>query len=82
MYCILDACEPGTWSLTGVPPCVECDVGFYESNYGSTVCKQCPGNRITLMEKSDNVSFCVGKDLEISDIYCIDFLCFFYVLLR
>ncbi|CAG2241794.1 unnamed protein product [Mytilus edulis] len=58
-----DACEPGTWSLTGVPPCVECDVGFYESNYGSTVCKQCPGNRITLMEKSDNVSFCVDYDV-------------------
>ncbi|CAG2206584.1 unnamed protein product [Mytilus edulis] len=31
-----DACEPGTWSLTGIPPCVECDVGYYESDYGST----------------------------------------------
>ncbi|XP_076073438.1 uncharacterized protein LOC143045037 isoform X3 [Mytilus galloprovincialis] len=58
-----DACEPGTWSLNGIPPCVECDVGYYESNYGSTVCKQCPGNRITLMEKSDNVSNCVDYDV-------------------
>ncbi|XP_052070045.1 sushi, von Willebrand factor type A, EGF and pentraxin domain-containing protein 1-like isoform X2 [Mytilus californianus] len=58
-----DACKPGTWSLTGVPPCVECDVGYYESNYGSTVCKQCPGNYITLMEKSDNVSYCVDYDV-------------------
>ncbi|CAG2192208.1 unnamed protein product [Mytilus edulis] len=58
-----DACEPGTWSLTGIPPCVECDVGYYESDYGSTVCKQCPGNRITLMEKSYNVSNCVDYDV-------------------
>lgn len=58
-----DACEPGTWSLTGIPPCVECDVGYYETDYGSTVCKQCPGNRITLMEKSDNVSNCVDYDI-------------------
>ncbi|XP_063444324.1 sushi, von Willebrand factor type A, EGF and pentraxin domain-containing protein 1-like [Mytilus trossulus] len=62
-----DACEPGTWSMTGIPPCVECDVGYFESNYGSTVCQQCPGNRITLMERNDNVSNCVDYDVVFSN---------------
>ncbi|XP_076112267.1 uncharacterized protein LOC143080345 [Mytilus galloprovincialis] len=58
-----EACVPGTWSTTGLPPCIECDIGYYEESYGSVSCSKCPGNKITLMERRSNVSECIDFDI-------------------
>lgn len=57
----VESCVPGTWSTTGLPPCIKCDIGYYEESYGSVSCSKCPGNKITLMERRSNVSECFGK---------------------
>lgn len=54
---------PGTWSTTGLPPCIECDIGYYEESYGSVSCSKCPGNKMTLLECRSDVSECFGKKL-------------------
>ena len=58
-----DACSPGSWSNTGLPPCVECDIGYYEDTYGSTGCSKCPGNKITVTESSTTISKCIDYDI-------------------
>jgi hypothetical protein len=63
LFLISDACSPGSWSNTGLPPCVECDIGYYEDAYGSTGCSKCPGNKITVTESSTTISKCIGKKL-------------------
>ena len=62
-FLISDACSPGSWSNTGLPPCVECDIGYYEDTYGSTGCSKCPGNLITVTESSTTISKCIGEKL-------------------
>ena len=63
LFLISDACSPGSWSNTGLPHCVECDIGYYEDAYGSTGCSKCPGNKITVTESSTTISKCIGKKL-------------------
>ena len=60
-FFLIDACVPGTWSTTGLPPCIDCDVGFYETSYGSISCQKCSGNSLTIKEGSTRSSDCYGK---------------------
>lgn len=54
-------CPPGTFENDrGSTRCESCPFGTYMSNEGEDVgCTQCPNERITLQERSTNVSSCV-----------------------
>ncbi|XP_067122803.1 uncharacterized protein [Centruroides vittatus] len=41
-------CPPGTYSETGLDPCIPCPTNFYQTEEGQTSCKQCEQNERTL----------------------------------
>ncbi|XP_062573264.1 uncharacterized protein LOC134235178, partial [Saccostrea cucullata] len=62
-----DACEPGSFSSDGTPPCSLCPVGTYSSIFGATVCISCPYSLSTENEGADDVSQCKEFDLWLSE---------------
>ncbi|XP_062600629.1 sushi, von Willebrand factor type A, EGF and pentraxin domain-containing protein 1-like, partial [Saccostrea cucullata] len=42
-----DTCRPGTFSKTGLIPCVRCPYNHYQDQKGATSCSQCPKGKIT-----------------------------------
>ncbi|XP_069110342.1 uncharacterized protein [Argopecten irradians] len=60
------ACSPGTYSISGLPPCSLCDVGSYTDTYGSTECSSCPGSRTTVHEGETSEASCADFDLVIT----------------
>ncbi|XP_069124618.1 sushi, von Willebrand factor type A, EGF and pentraxin domain-containing protein 1-like [Argopecten irradians] len=61
------ACSPGTYSISGLPPCSLCDVGSYTDRYGSTECSSCPGSRTTIHEGETSETSCADFDLVFSN---------------
>ena len=52
------ACQPGSWSTTGVTPCALADVGFYVDTVGATAQTPCPLGTSTVGAGSDSVADC------------------------
>ncbi|XP_069125648.1 sushi, von Willebrand factor type A, EGF and pentraxin domain-containing protein 1-like [Argopecten irradians] len=61
------ACSPGTYSISGLPPCSLCDVGSYTDTYGSTECSSCPVSRTTIHEGETSEASCEDFDLVITN---------------
>ncbi|XP_060077180.1 sushi, von Willebrand factor type A, EGF and pentraxin domain-containing protein 1-like [Ylistrum balloti] len=61
------ACPPGSSSPSSLPPCTPCDIGYYQSEYGATVCSACPGNKITKNDNSSSETDCVEFDVYFPD---------------
>eukprot|EP00056_Hartaetosiga_gracilis_P013779 m.231170 g.231170 ORF g.231170 m.231170 type:complete len:2548 (-) comp13897_c1_seq1:104-7747(-) len=50
-------CPPGSVNeVTGAPPCVMCDVGFYSAS--PTLCSRCPQNTTTIVKGSPDADSC------------------------
>ncbi|CAL4065422.1 unnamed protein product, partial [Meganyctiphanes norvegica] len=56
------ACQPGNVSETGVDPCFECPVGFFQDKSGQTKCFRCPDNAATADTGSTSIVQCEGVD--------------------
>ena len=54
-------CMPGTYSRTGLRPCVACQKGTYQPSYGRTTCTSCPPGVTTATTGSANFSQCQTK---------------------
>ena len=54
-------CRAGTFSPTGLEPCMKCEKGFYQEEDGQTVCKRCIEGRTTSSEGSNSSAECGGK---------------------
>lgn len=54
----LALCRAGTFSPTGLEPCMKCEKGFYQEEDGQTVCKRCIEGRTTSSEGSDSSAEC------------------------
>ncbi|XP_062616948.1 sushi, von Willebrand factor type A, EGF and pentraxin domain-containing protein 1-like isoform X2 [Saccostrea cucullata] len=58
-----DTCGPGTFSKTGLIPCVRCLYNHYQDQKGATSCSQCPKGKITTSVGSADIASC--KDMDI-----------------
>lgn len=55
-------------SGVAMEPCITCDIGFYQPNYGQTQCLPCPSNTTTEKRGSTDVGHCLPfYDKEIDD---------------
>ena len=54
-------CVPGTYSRTGLRPCVPCQRGTYQPSYGRTTCLSCPPGVTTVTTGSANFSHCQSR---------------------
>ena len=54
-------CAPGTYSQTGVEPCLPCARGTYQSAKKQTSCLRCDGSKSTYGEGASSTSQCVGE---------------------
>lgn len=52
------ACQPGSWSTTGVAPCTSADVGYYVDSVGATSETPCPLGETTAGTGSTSESAC------------------------
>ncbi|XP_043472287.1 sushi, von Willebrand factor type A, EGF and pentraxin domain-containing protein 1-like isoform X2 [Leptopilina heterotoma] len=58
-------CQPGYYShrkkykKLGLAPCTSCEIGFFQSNYGQSVCKKCPENFTTVHRGSKSQDSCM-----------------------
>ncbi|CAG2221269.1 unnamed protein product [Mytilus edulis] len=71
-----EACVPGTWSTTGLPPCIECDIGYYEESYGSVSCSKCPREQNYFIGKkniSHKKQFYINNNSKTKIILFVDF---------
>ena len=62
-YCAISlsiGCLPGYYELYDY--CEECEIGFYQDDYGGRVCTECPLGYVTAQTGSTSVSACTGKD--------------------
>ncbi|XP_067134813.1 sushi, von Willebrand factor type A, EGF and pentraxin domain-containing protein 1-like [Centruroides vittatus] len=57
-----EKCMPGSYSETGLEPCIPCDLGYYQDEHGQTFCIMCPENLTTTDIKSDSESDCLDYD--------------------
>ncbi|KAF7987305.1 hypothetical protein HCN44_003067 [Aphidius gifuensis] len=62
-------CAPGTYSDTGLAPCVVCPKNFYQAQHGATTCIECPTNMFT--DKSNSA----GRE-ECKLVQCGDSACY------
>ncbi|BFZ15841.1 hypothetical protein BsWGS_18880 [Bradybaena similaris] len=56
-----ELCEPGTCSPSGQKPCMVCQIGTFQPNYGSTSCLSCGGGLKTRMAGSTGFKDCITK---------------------
>ncbi|XP_072028969.1 uncharacterized protein [Amphiura filiformis] len=54
-----EQCLPGSWSSTGLTPCMECEVNSYQTESGQTECTSCPDNTGTIETGANSPSQCV-----------------------
>lgn len=54
-------CAPGTYSTTGVEPCLPCAKGYYQSSVKQTSCLLCGGGMSTYGVGASSLSQCIGK---------------------
>ena len=58
---VLALCGPGSYSDTTMIPCISCETGTYQPEYGSTQCDQCPDGTWTTIAGVENASNCICK---------------------
>lgn len=56
-----ELCEPGTCSPSGQKPCMVCQIGTFQPNYGSTSCLLCGAGLKTRMAGSTGFKDCITK---------------------
>ena len=66
---ILDICQSGHFSSTGLEPCSKCDKGTYQSATWSLSCDQCPDGQSTAGIGSTDAEACAGSWTD-SYIFC------------
>ena len=54
-------CQPGTYSKSGVEPCLPCPKGTYQPLVGGDKCSQCPGLTTTAGLGTISSANCFGK---------------------
>lgn len=59
-------CKPGSYSPTGLEPCIPCDKGYYQGMEGQRVCLECGANQTTANEGSNSSMQCGGILLSFS----------------
>lgn len=57
-----EQCIPGSYSETGLQPCIPCDLGYFQAEYGKTSCVMCLGNLTTIDIASDSETSCIEYD--------------------
>ena len=57
---MLVQCAPGTYSDTGVEPCLPCPAGTYQTELGQTSCLPCPGQESTHGTGASSLDYCTG----------------------
>lgn len=55
------ACAAGTYSQTGVEPCLPCPKGYYQPGVKQTSCLLCGGSKSTYGAGASSFSQCIGK---------------------
>ena len=55
-------CKPGSYSPTGLEPCIQCEKGFYQETEGQRLCIKCGVNTTTPEEGSNSSMLCAGKN--------------------
>ncbi|XP_046581283.1 uncharacterized protein LOC124288796 [Haliotis rubra] len=58
-----DMCVPGTFSKTGVVPCIPCPRGTYQDRHHMDECVRCPSGETTLDEGVSSASNCSAYDI-------------------
>lgn len=53
-------CKAGSFSPTGLEPCIACDKGLYQEMAGQRQCLKCSVNKTTPAEGSNNSTQCGG----------------------
>ncbi|XP_053975953.1 sushi, von Willebrand factor type A, EGF and pentraxin domain-containing protein 1-like [Hylaeus volcanicus] len=61
-------CRPGYYSRkkryhgtrSALEPCLMCDIGFYQPEYGQTLCLSCPFNTTTKNRGTDDINKCLS----------------------
>lgn len=56
-----EICKPGQFYDVDKETCVECPVGFYQTESSQNFCSACPGDTTTDYSNSKNSSDCKGK---------------------
>ena len=54
-------CWFGYHSKSGLAPCSGCPMHHYGDKRGTTLCTECPSDRVTLEIGSDNEDDCLGQ---------------------
>lgn len=55
-------CKHGSYSPTGLEPCIQCEKGFYQERDGQRLCIKCDINTTTPEEGSNSSLQCAGKN--------------------
>ena len=58
---IIGMCDPGTYSVSGLQPCIECPTNAYQPMKGETSCLQCESQRRTLSPGATSGAACQGN---------------------
>lgn len=59
-YFVSEPCQPGTFSNTGLKPCVPCNRRSYQPNFEQKNCINCSGTKATLQSGSTSSSSGIG----------------------
>lgn len=60
LLCLKALCKAGSFSPTGLEPCITCDKGLYQEMVGQRQCLKCSVNETTPAEGSKNSTQCGG----------------------
>ncbi|XP_077982203.1 sushi, von Willebrand factor type A, EGF and pentraxin domain-containing protein 1-like [Glandiceps talaboti] len=55
-----DYCQAGFWSDSGLEPCMNCSVGYYQTNQGGLSCVRCPDGKSTVSVASTSQDDCIS----------------------
>lgn len=53
-------CKTGSYSPTGLEPCIACDKGYYQNKEGQRMCVECGVNQTTSAKGSNSSIQCGG----------------------